>query len=151
GVSGFYAALALRAPGGASWRLADDCGGAVPLSGIDARGDRAGRADAPAPRGRGRMSTEASLLHAICENPDDDTPRLVYSDWLEEHGELARAEFIRLQIELARMPPYDPRRLDLEERASVYEELYGESWQPEIPEEVPALDSYRRGFLALVK
>lgn len=36
---------------------------------------------------------------AIRANPDDDTPRLVYADWLEEHGDEPRAEFIRLQIE----------------------------------------------------
>jgi uncharacterized protein (TIGR02996 family) len=101
------------------------------------------------------MSTEASLLHAICENPDDDTPRLVYSDWLEEHGGpegLARAEFIRLQIELARLPPYDPGRLDLQERSAVYEDLYGKSWHPEVPEEERWYEQpYRRGFLALLE
>jgi uncharacterized protein (TIGR02996 family) len=34
------------------------------------------------------------------EHPEDDVPRLVYADWLEERGDparLARAEFIRLQ------------------------------------------------------
>ncbi|QJW99786.1 TIGR02996 domain-containing protein [Frigoriglobus tundricola] len=35
-------------------------------------------------------------------NPDDDTPRLVFADWLQEHGEEDRAEFIRVQIELVR-------------------------------------------------
>lgn len=33
--------------------------------------------------------------------PYDDGPRLVYADWLEEQGECARAEFIRVQCELA--------------------------------------------------
>jgi uncharacterized protein (TIGR02996 family) len=47
------------------------------------------------------MSGEA-LLSAICEDPENDTPRLVYADWLEEHGESERAELIRTQIELAR-------------------------------------------------
>jgi uncharacterized protein (TIGR02996 family) len=44
---------------------------------------------------------------AIRENPAEDTPRLVYADWLEEHGDPERAEFIRVQIELARLGP-DP-------------------------------------------
>jgi uncharacterized protein (TIGR02996 family) len=35
----------------------------------------------------------------ILENPDDDAPRLVYADWLEEQGD-PLAEFIRLQCEL---------------------------------------------------
>ncbi len=49
------------------------------------------------------MNTEAGLLHAIYTNPDDDVPRLVYADWLEEHDQLERAEYIRVQIELDRL------------------------------------------------
>jgi uncharacterized protein (TIGR02996 family) len=45
------------------------------------------------------MSDEAALLHAIYANPDDDTPRLVYADWLDEHDQPERAEFIRVQVE----------------------------------------------------
>ena len=41
------------------------------------------------------------LLRAILENPADETLRLIYADWLEENGESERAEFIRVQIELA--------------------------------------------------
>ena len=41
---------------------------------------------------------EQALLAAIIEQPNDDTPRLVYADWLEEQGD-ARGEFIRLEIE----------------------------------------------------
>jgi uncharacterized protein (TIGR02996 family) len=36
-------------------------------------------------------------------DPDDDAPRLVYADWLDEHGEADRAEFIRLQCELGQI------------------------------------------------
>lgn len=32
------------------------------------------------------MSDRAALLAAIIANPDEDTPRLVYADWLDEHG-----------------------------------------------------------------
>lgn len=39
-----------------------------------------------------------SFLRAICAAPDDDTPRLIFADWLEEHGEPERAAFIRDQI-----------------------------------------------------
>lgn len=41
---------------------------------------------------------ELALLRAIRANPDDDLPRLVMADWLDERGEHARAEFIRLQV-----------------------------------------------------
>src|SRR5947208_2588940 len=47
------------------------------------------------------MSDEAALLAAIRANPDEDTPRLVYADWLDENEQAPRAEFIRLQIQLA--------------------------------------------------
>jgi uncharacterized protein (TIGR02996 family) len=48
------------------------------------------------------MSEKAAFLSAIRDTPDDDTPRLVMADWLQEHGEGERAEFIRLQCEIER-------------------------------------------------
>jgi uncharacterized protein (TIGR02996 family) len=45
----------------------------------------------------------AALLRGILEQPDDDTVRLVFADWLEEKGgEPERAALIRVQVELAR-------------------------------------------------
>ncbi|MBY0232680.1 MAG: TIGR02996 domain-containing protein, partial [Gemmataceae bacterium] len=38
---------------------------------------------------------EDGLLEAIVSDPEDDLPRLVYADWLEEQGESGRAELIR--------------------------------------------------------
>lgn len=49
------------------------------------------------------MSTEAALLVAVCAAPDDDLPRLVYADWCDEQGRHIRADFIRSQVELARL------------------------------------------------
>jgi uncharacterized protein (TIGR02996 family) len=49
------------------------------------------------------MSDRDAFLRAIIDNPGDDAPRLVYADWLEEHGDPARGEFIRLQCELGRI------------------------------------------------
>ncbi len=49
------------------------------------------------------VHTGEVLLQDILTNREDMTPRLVYADWLEEHGEPAgrdRAEFIRVQMEL---------------------------------------------------
>jgi uncharacterized protein (TIGR02996 family) len=48
-----------------------------------------------------------AFLAEILEHSDDDTPRLVHADWLEEHGDPGRAEFVRLQIELAGTSPTD--------------------------------------------
>jgi uncharacterized protein (TIGR02996 family) len=49
------------------------------------------------------------FLADIVANIDDDTPRLVYADWLDERGEEARAEFIRLQCRMAGRAFSDPR------------------------------------------
>jgi uncharacterized protein (TIGR02996 family) len=43
-----------------------------------------------------------AFLQDIKQNPDDDVPRLIFADWLDDHGEAARAEFVRLQVEIAR-------------------------------------------------
>src|SRR5690349_19717376 len=43
--------------------------------------------------------TEAQLLDAIARH--DEASRLVYADWLEQHGDTARAEFLRVQEQLA--------------------------------------------------
>src|SRR5260370_19777710 len=53
---------------------------------------------------------EIAFLRTIQEQPHDDAPRLVFADWLEEHGDTARAEFIRVQIDLAGLGNDDPRR-----------------------------------------
>src|SRR5262245_45981693 len=45
----------------------------------------------------GTMAEHPGLLQAVIEAPDDDVPRLIYADWLEDHGETERAEFIRMQ------------------------------------------------------
>src|SRR6266545_1639809 len=54
------------------------------------------------------MSDRDALLAAICAQPDEDTPRLVFADYLEENGESPRAAFIRTQVELARTLPWEP-------------------------------------------
>jgi len=46
-----------------------------------------------------------ALIAAVCAAPDDDLPRLVLADWLDEHGESERSEFIRVQVEIAKGPP----------------------------------------------
>ncbi len=67
------------------------------------------------------MTEEQSFLRCICERPDDDTARLVFADWLDDHADdktlytighhtpdtsrRERARFIRTQIEQANNPP----------------------------------------------
>lgn len=53
------------------------------------------------------MDTREALLAAVNAAPPDDTPRLVYADWLDENArtgaERDRAEFIRLQVRTSRL------------------------------------------------
>lgn len=58
-----------------------------------------------------------ALVAAIAANPDEDTPRLMLADWLQENGEEDRAEFIRYQCEAARLEESDPRRKELHDHA----------------------------------
>ncbi len=50
------------------------------------------------------MNDHDALLAAIITNPNEDTPRLVYADYLQEQGFDERAEFIRVQCEIASLP-----------------------------------------------
>ena len=50
---------------------------------------------------------ERAFLEAVRAQPDDDTPRLVFADWLDERGQgddAARAALIRAQCRLERLP-----------------------------------------------
>ncbi|MCC6421692.1 MAG: TIGR02996 domain-containing protein [Gemmataceae bacterium] len=49
-------------------------------------------------------TTDLTLqLQAVLADPDDDSACLAYADLLEEQGEAERAEFIRVQVEIARL------------------------------------------------
>jgi len=54
---------------------------------------------------------QQAFMAAILAAADDDAPRLIYADWLDEHGESDLAEFIRVQCELSsaarRGEPYE--------------------------------------------
>jgi uncharacterized protein (TIGR02996 family) len=61
------------------------------------------------------MTSESDFRHAIFEAPDDDVPRLLFADWLEDQGD-PRGELIRLQCHLARWEPDWRRRTQLQQR-----------------------------------
>lgn len=50
------------------------------------------------------MTDDTAFLRAIIARPEDDSLRLIYADYLDETNRPERAEFIRVQIELAAMP-----------------------------------------------
>jgi uncharacterized protein (TIGR02996 family) len=62
------------------------------------------------------MNDESALLRSIQADPDDELARLVLADWLDDNGDSARAEFIRVQIELARVAPNSAPWQSLRER-----------------------------------
>jgi uncharacterized protein (TIGR02996 family) len=87
------------------------------------------------------------FLETILDNPADDGPRLVYADWLEEQGD-PRAEFIRDQLQLARLTPDDAAFADLTDRISELLLAHGEEWRAEIPEWARKNCEFRRGFVS---
>jgi uncharacterized protein (TIGR02996 family) len=95
------------------------------------------------------VSDADALLRAIRADPESDGPRLVYADWLQEHGDPDRAEFIRTQIESARTPAGDPTRSALERRANELLAVHKASWSAWLPELAPWSD-YERGFVEQV-
>jgi uncharacterized protein (TIGR02996 family) len=73
------------------------------------------------------MTANEAFLQAILEDPDDDTPRLVYADWLEERGD-PRGEFIRTQCRLARLASGDPSCWELRQHLERLWLAHGETW-----------------------
>jgi uncharacterized protein (TIGR02996 family) len=73
-----------------------------------------------------------AFLLAIHETPGEDPPRLIYADWLEECGDAvwrAYAEFIRVQIELARIKSKSKRRkAALQLREQELQTAHGRTW-----------------------
>jgi uncharacterized protein (TIGR02996 family) len=104
------------------------------------------------------MTIEAGLLRTIIDDPDDDTPRLVYADWLEENNRVEQATFIRAQCRLATLDEDDPARLPLlrDEARYLPQALAALApkkrlaWLPRTPSEPTPGLGFERGFLARV-
>jgi uncharacterized protein (TIGR02996 family) len=60
------------------------------------------------------------LLQDVRAHYEDDAPRLVLADWLDDHGEPDRAELIRLSLERAKLPAYSQGKL-LGQEAGLWE------------------------------
>lgn len=86
------------------------------------------------------------LLRAILDAPDDDAPRLIYADWLEEQGDSDRAEFIRVQVALARSEVTDPRRVELRKRERTLLQRHRQEWIDRLPSFVSSYQ-FERGFV----
>jgi uncharacterized protein (TIGR02996 family) len=95
------------------------------------------------------MPDANAFLRAIVDDPDDDAPRLVYADWLEENGDQPRAEFIRVQCALtARAGEESPDLRHLHERDEDLRNRHAAEWTPRIPPLRRSLRVvFRRGFV----
>jgi uncharacterized protein (TIGR02996 family) len=90
-----------------------------------------------------------SLLIESRLRPDDDMPRLVLADWLEENGneaDLARAEFIRIQCQLPRTKGRTRSDLEWRERSLWWK--YIETWLGPIYDACTGF-SFHRGLTAI--
>ena len=98
-------------------------------------------------------TTDVDLLRGILANPDEDVYRLVYADWLEEHGQAERGEFIRVQCALARMEGDDPRRFGLARREHELLSKHGAAVAVDLPETTRKhlQSQMRRGFIEEVR
>jgi uncharacterized protein (TIGR02996 family) len=95
------------------------------------------------------VNTGSDLYAAICAEPDSDVHRLVYADWLDDHDEPERAEFIRAQVERARLPADDTRQEALRQRDRELRVAHGESWRLALLR-LPGVSWHRfwRGFVS---
>jgi uncharacterized protein (TIGR02996 family) len=62
---------------------------------------------------------DEGFFHALQQNPEDEALRLVYADFLDDRGEhesAARAELIRVQVELAALAPPSQRAVEMTAR-----------------------------------
>jgi|GEM_PF-3518686 len=97
------------------------------------------------------MSDEDAFVHSILNSPDDDTPRLVFADWLEEHGRASHAELIRVQCELAHLPKrsQEPKakarreKLAAREKELLRQPEFFPAWPAGVPK--PQYDIFKRG------
>lgn len=85
-----------------------------------------------------------ALLRAVFHNPQEDTPRLMFADWLEENGQADRAALIRYQCEQARYKPNAKRYAELAKLTTPLVEKFKKAMRP-LPDGVRV--EFRRGFL----
>ena len=96
------------------------------------------------------MSEGDDLYRAILDSPEDDAPRLIYADWLDEHGQPERAEFIRVQCAMARIPEGTGRWRSLNQQAQALERQWRVVWTAPAQERV--LEArLARGFVDAVR
>ena len=94
---------------------------------------------------------EQAFLTTILAEPDDDTPRLVFADWLDERGseeDHPRAALIRAQCRLENLPEGHAERTKLEREAKRILRKHEGHWTKSIRSTKLLSDiTFRRGFI----
>jgi uncharacterized protein (TIGR02996 family) len=73
---------------------------------------------------------QTALIQAILEEPEDDTIRLIFADWLADHGHDAREDWIRASCKLASVHYRDPNWGELaEQERECFRRCRPEWWQ----------------------
>lgn len=107
------------------------------------------------PRAPKPAAEEQAFLNAILAAPDDDTPRLVFADWLDERGtgdDAARAALIRAQCRAEALPAGSEERHKLEREAKAVLKQHGGGWTKTLMTKWYADGwAFRRGFLDSVE
>jgi len=101
------------------------------------------------------MTDHETLLQTVLDNPDDDAPRLAYAGWCAQQGDeptVARAEFIRGQIELSHTPAEileHGQVHHIQSRMDALTDRYSRVWmEPLLP--ITNLYRFQRGFVEFV-
>src|SRR5215204_4495653 len=82
----------------------------------------------------------------------DDAERLVYADWLEQQGDIARGQLIHLQCELARLGRFDRRAFELETEIEAVLDEHGDRFRAELPDLGAVIwTDFARGFVAAAR
>ena len=93
------------------------------------------------------MTDGDALVAAIRAAPEDDAPRLVFADWLDEHGQGERAEFIRIQVAMRREHEAHGRTDRLERLFVRSREVFYRPWaEPVRAAFGRGVGQYSRGF-----
>src|SRR5262245_45387884 len=93
------------------------------------------------------MTDGDALLAAVHAAPDDDAPRLVFADWLDEHGQPERAAFLRIQVAQRREFESHGRTVQLDELFVRARGLCYQPWAEPVRSTFGrAIAGYSRGF-----
>lgn len=99
------------------------------------------------------MTDREALFAAVVAEPEDDLPRLVFADYLDDTGvpaDAARAAYIRTQIEAEKHAPRSAGRLECNRQAAEFRDRFKDEWDLEFADPIEWFGFTalrRRGFV----